>query len=129
MTDDTRRILALHTSGLTPKRIAALCDQRLTPEQAAHVLEANGLKPRLRRQHPERSFKQVPPTRKPPPLKVNPVRSALVVLGRRATEGDRGFAVDGRPVGVFDLIRKANAVLKEAGMPQLDACEEWVVRD
>lgn len=127
---DTQHILDLHRANLPLRRIAGM--HNLTTRQVVDLLQREGVlakppKPPRPRAKVDRPAKPVP--RPAPRCKVNPVKAALQILGSRARDTDDGYFVDGRPVGSFELIRKANAVLKAGGMPQMDACEEWLVKD
>ena len=138
------KIMALHNAGQPLRRIAFVT--RLSLEEAEREMLKLGLKPRLRSKRVERKPRQAqaqarpqsgPPPKNPrkseiiaaPNWKINPSKYALEIFKGRAKDTPQGFTFDGLPIGYFDLIRRANRVLKEAGAQQMDACWEWVIRD
>lgn len=151
MTDD-EHLLSLQRAGFSLRRIAGMAN--LTEAEATIRLCKLGAIPRKLRTpraeplaEPPAKLNRRPAKPKEPPEekhcgnpvkgvttvptrgKINPTLSAMQILGQRAGENAHGFTYDGQPIGSFELIRKANRVLKDAGQPQMDACWEWIIHD
>lgn len=81
--------------------------------------------------------RKLSPFRKAKPVEVpsggidenNPVVRAVALLNGRAgwTHGGTALHLDGRPAGLYAIIREANRILKENGMKQITGSPEWVV--
>lgn len=81
--------------------------------------------------------RKLSPFRKVKPVEVtsrgidenNPVVRAVALLNGRAgwTQGGTALHLDGRPAGLYAIIREANRLLKEQGMKQITGSPEWEV--
>lgn len=68
------------------------------------------------------------PRYKPPP-KLSPLALAGHWLGHRLEERPAGYYLDGQPAKLNQIMQATNRLLRQAGVPQLDANPAWVVHD
>ena len=73
--------------------------------------------------------RQIMPTESPaytPPVKMSTLALARHYLGTRLKEGDDCFRLDGSPSSLAAVMRAANRVMHEQGIPQLAVNPAWL---
>jgi hypothetical protein len=62
-----------------------------------------------------------------PVIKPSPLAVAQATLGSRFGERPETLLLDGQPAKLTAIMKETNRVLKDQGLPQVDANSAWVV--
>lgn len=76
---------------------------------------------------PERQKEPAETPRHTSPPKLSPLALAGEWLKHRLEERPTGYYLDGQPAKLNQIMQATNRLLKQAGVPQLDANPAWVV--
>lgn len=110
-----------HASGASKKQVAKiLAEHGITPAESKYNPKKNKLAT-------DEHGKYFEPADKPPPMKDSPTETARRVWGKRLTERDGDYHLDGMRIGFASLMQKTNRRLLEFGMEQVEGSPAWRV--